>query len=157
MRPDSRPLDALDNAIIAELRADGRVPNKALAERYNVSEATISARIHALADSNVVRVIAQRDVRALGYDFMGFANIFVAGRPLLDVAREIAKIEEVASLSRVMGDPPLIAQVNGRDRHHFLHVIENQISTIAGITHVSTHLTLEIVRFNIDLGTLESE
>jgi DNA-binding Lrp family transcriptional regulator len=31
MRPDSRPLDALDNAIIAELRADGRVPNKALA------------------------------------------------------------------------------------------------------------------------------
>ena len=157
MRSDSRPLDDLDNAIIAELRADGRVPNKMLAEKYKVSEATISSRIHALADSNVLRVIAQRDVRALGYDFMGFANIFVSGRPLRDVARDIVKIEEVASLSRVMGDPPLIAQVNGRDRHHFLSVIAEQLSTIRGVTRVNMHLTLEIVRFNIDLGALEPE
>lgn len=157
MRSDSRPLDELDTMIVNELRIDGRVPNKTLAERFHVSEATISGRIQALAKNKVVHVTAQRDLRALGYEMMGFAQIHVSGRPLRDVAHDIVKIEEVFSLARVMGDPPLIAQVNGKDRAHFLYVIENRLSTVRGVSYVTHHLTLEIVRLYNDLGALDTE
>lgn len=156
MANDQKPLDDLDHAIIAELRIDGRTPNKTLAEKFKVSETTIASRIRALTDNKVMRVMALRDVRALGYDFLGFADIHIHDRSADQVARQLAAIEEVMSVSRMLGDPELICQITARDRRHFLSVIETKIGRIAGIARIGTHLALEVAKYRVDHGNLES-
>lgn len=56
----SRAPDALDLSIIEQLRVDGRLPNKLLAERLSVSEATVAARLRALSDQGTMRVYFAR-------------------------------------------------------------------------------------------------
>ncbi len=153
---DQKPLDDLDLAIIAELRRDGRTPNKTLAEKFDVSETTISARIRALTDNKVMRVMALRDLRALGYDFLGFADLHIQGRATDDVAEELAAIDEVMSISQMLGDPELICQISARDRHHFLEIIETKIGRVRGVTRIATQLALEVAKYRVDHGNLDS-
>jgi Lrp/AsnC family transcriptional regulator, regulator for asnA, asnC and gidA len=157
MTNDLKPLDDLDHAIIAELRLDGRTPNKVLAEKLKVSETTIASRIRVLTENKVMRVMALRDVRALGFDFLAFADIHIQGRAAEDIARELAGIDEVMSITRMLGDPELICQINGRDRHHVLDIVETKIGRVQGILRVSTYLALNVAKYQVDHGDLHSQ
>ena len=57
---DFRP-DNLDLRIVDQLRADGRKPAKYIAAELGVVEATVTARIRALGEGRVMRVLAQRN------------------------------------------------------------------------------------------------
>jgi Lrp/AsnC family transcriptional regulator for asnA, asnC and gidA len=103
-----------------------------------------------------MRVMALRDVRALGYDFLGFADIHVAGRSATDVGRDLAGIEEVMSISLMLGDPELICQISARDRHHFLSLVEDGIGRVKGVARVATYLALEVKKYRVDHGDLGS-
>ena len=78
--------------------------------------------------------------------------------PFVDkvVVTDHEKNDTDMSISRMLGDPELICQISARDRRHFLTVIESKIGRITGIAHVSTHLALEVAKYRVDHGNLES-
>jgi DNA-binding Lrp family transcriptional regulator len=69
-------LDGTDLAILAELVADGRVTNAALAARVGVAESTCAYRVRALQRSGVVRQVSARlDLAALGHPIQAVVKV----------------------------------------------------------------------------------
>jgi len=152
--PTEASVDPLDRKIIAALRIDCQLSNKELAHRFRVAESTIAGRIRAMRDKSVMKVVAQRDVRSLGYELFCFADIHVAGRAVKEVAADLAKVDEITSVALLLGSPAIIVQVNGQDRKHLLQVLEQKIGSVQGISTIETTLALEIIKFDSEYGEL---
>lgn len=72
------PLDGIDRAILAELRADARLPVAKLAQRVQVSESTANRRLHALVKTGVIKQFTTvEDTSALGHDTEALITIKV--------------------------------------------------------------------------------
>lgn len=149
-------LDALDDGIIERLRREPRVSNRDMAEALGVSEVTIGNRIRSLAERKLVRVMAQEDIWALGYELIALVDVFVSGRPAEAVAVELAALEQTGSVSITMTSPELIVQVFARDRADLLQVLEVDIANIAGVSAIESLIVLEALKFRSEFGELDS-
>ena len=83
-------LDDTDNAIIALLRADGRMPYRAIARELGLTESTVRARVRRLEESDTMRVVAVTDIEAAGYGMLLAIGVQVESRSPEEVARELA-------------------------------------------------------------------
>src|SRR5487761_1816090 len=72
----SKPMDAVDHHIIAELQRDGRLSNVELAERVGLSPAPCLRRVRRLESEGVIRgYVARIDPRAVGRSFEVLVNV----------------------------------------------------------------------------------
>ncbi len=148
-------LDDIDRQLIDELRKDGRTPNKTLAGRLGVSETTIASRLRQLHDGKMMRVVLRRDLYSKGFDLQCFADIHVGGRAIDLVAKDLAKIEAVTSVSMLMGSPEILAVFNARDRADLLRVQNEEIAWVKGVTRLEVHIATDIRKYKAgyaDLG-----
>jgi DNA-binding Lrp family transcriptional regulator len=146
-------LDELDRRIIASLRARPATSNRDLAELLSVSEATVAARIRALVEHRVITVIAQRDIRSLGFDILAFCYVSVAHRAVSDVAADLRAVEAVGSVSLFAGSPEIVIQINARDRSDLTRILIDEIGAIEGVGSVETSIVTETVKFRSDIGS----
>jgi Lrp/AsnC family transcriptional regulator for asnA, asnC and gidA len=149
--------DDLDKGIIALLRREPRASNRDMADALEVSEVTVGNRIRSLAERKLMKVVAQEDIWALGYELVVLVDVFVAGRPAEDVALDLAALEQTGSVSVTMTSPELIVQVFARDRTDLLRVLETQIGPIRGISGAECLVVLEALKFRSDFGELASQ
>lgn len=147
-------VDELGLRIVELLHANARATNKEIADTLAVSEATVAARIRDMESRNILRIVMQRDLRALGYDLLVLVDIHVAQRAPEEVASELAQIEEAASVSVLLSDPDIILQLNVRDRKHLLQTMEQKVAPIRGISHWTADIALEIVKLDSRYGNL---
>ena len=150
----TRTLDTLDLKLIDALRNNGRTPNKALAQRLGVSEATIATRIRALRESRTMHVTLQRDMYAFGYQYLCAAEVYVADRRVDGVARELAKLDEIASVSVLLGSPEIFISFHARSREEMTRVIVGCVAAVKGVARIETHIALELVKHDSDLAAL---
>jgi Lrp/AsnC family transcriptional regulator for asnA, asnC and gidA len=147
-------LDALDLRIVEMLRREPRAANRDLAEALGISEVTVGNRIRSLADRHLVRVTAQEDIWALGYEFIALVDVFVAGRAAEAVANDLAQLEQTGSVDITMTSPEIIVQVFARDRDDLLRVLETQLAPIEGVAALESLLVLEAVKYRTEIGEL---
>ena len=74
------PLDDLDRAILLQLREDPQRPNKSVADSLAVTEATVAARIRAMENDGVMKIMAQQSFSAAGYEVLANVDLCVSGR-----------------------------------------------------------------------------
>jgi Lrp/AsnC family transcriptional regulator, regulator for asnA, asnC and gidA len=146
--------DKIDRLIMAALHADGRTPNKTLAKRLGVSETTIAARIRSLIDRNVMRVTVQRDIYSLGYQFHGFADLYVFGRNVDDVADDASGIEGVLSVSLHLGSPDIMVGFGARDRADLARILNDELSNLPGVQRLDSYIALEIRKYQSGYAAL---
>lgn len=149
--------DPLDEKLLGMLRADARATNRDMAKALGISEITVAARIRSLTDRKLMRVTAQQDIWTLGFDLVVLADIFVSGRPAEQVADELARIDQVGSVSITLSSPELIIQMVARDRSDLARLLREDIAAVAGVTHVETLIVLDIYRFRSDMGVLDTD
>ena len=147
-------MDALDLRIVEMLRREPRAANRELADVLGVSEVTVGNRIRSLADRRLVRVTAQEDIWALGYEFIALVDVFVSGRPAEAIAKDLAALEQTGSVDITMTSPEIIAQVFARDRDDLLRVLETQVAPIEGVAALESLLVLEAIKYRTDFGEL---
>ena len=145
-------LDQLDRQILDVLRAEPRITNKSLAGMLSTNEVTIATRIRAMEQAGVMRVVAQLDFRALDYNLLAIVDVSVIGRKIADVAADLAQIEGVGSVSIMLGDPPIIVQVQARDLAHLRDLILDEISAVVGVAQVETNVIVEIEKWKSQYG-----
>ena len=73
-------LDETDQAIIALLRKDGRMPYRAIARELEIAENTVRARVRRMEESDTMRVVAVTDIEAAGYGMLLAIGVQVEGR-----------------------------------------------------------------------------
>ena len=148
------PMDELDTKIVDLLRRDPQTSNKTIAVQAGVTETTVASRIRSLTDRRLIRIMVQRDIRALGDNLIAHLDIFVEGRSVADVGRDLAEIPEISSIVVLMGSPQLIAQVHARDGAGLLETMDQRISKVDGIARMESTISLMVLKYRLDVANL---
>ena len=139
-------LDDTDNAIIALLRADGRLPYRAIARELGLTESTIRARVRRLEESDTMRVVAVTDIEAAGYDMLLAIGVQVENRSPEEVARELAGLPEVFSVNVVVGTHDVEILVVAEDQVALDELIGRTLAVVPGVRRLTPALALDVLK-----------
>jgi DNA-binding Lrp family transcriptional regulator len=139
-------LDDTDQAIIALLRQDGRMPYRAIARELEVSENTVRGRIRRMEESDTMRVVAVTDIEAAGYGMLLAIGVQVEGRSPETVAREMAAIAEVFSVNVVVGAQDIEILVVARDQAALNELITDKLGAVPGVRRLTPALALDVLK-----------
>jgi len=145
-------LDAPDRKIISLLQQDGRRSYGAIAEEVGLSEAAVRRRVQRLRDSGTMQIVAITDPLQLGYGREALIGIRVHGDVRL-VADKVAAIDEANYVVMTAGSFDIIAEVIAEDDNDLVHLLNDSIRSIPGVTEVETFLYLKLAKQTYAWGT----
>jgi Lrp/AsnC family transcriptional regulator for asnA, asnC and gidA len=145
-------LDSFDRQIIGELQRDGRRAYGAIAEKVGLSEAAVRRRVQRLRDSGVMQIVAITDPLQLGFGREALVGIRVHGDVRL-VADKVAAIEEANYVVMTAGSFDIIAELIAVDDDALVHLLNDAIRSIPGVTEVETFLYLKLSKQTYAWGT----
>lgn len=138
-------LDEVDQRIIQQLRRDGRMPFKSLAESLGLTETTVRSRVRRLEESQSMRIAAITDFEAMGYQTMLAVGVQVEGRATEAVARDLARVDEVFSICQVVGQLDIETLAVARDQRHLGELLA-QLAAIPGVRKLQPSIALEVLK-----------
>jgi len=150
--PTSSVLDSVDRRIIELLQRDGRRPYGAIAEDVGLSEAAVRRRVQRLRDAGVMQIVAITDPLQLGYGREALIGVRVQG-DVRTVADKIASIEEANYVVMTAGSFDIIAEVIAVNDDALVHLLNDAIRSIPGVTEVETFLYLKLAKQTYAWGT----
>lgn len=136
--PEAQPSDTVDQmdlAIIERLQLNARRSNRQIAADLGVSEGTIRVRIRRMLADRVFRIQAVSDIVISGVGAHAFVGIKAAPGKVDDVAKALAKREDVAQITRVLDGFDLIAVLLAGDRAALITSILDDIAMTPGVRH----------------------
>jgi DNA-binding Lrp family transcriptional regulator len=139
-------LDATDDAIIALLRADGRMPYRAIARELKLTESTVRARVKRLEESDTMRVVAVTDIEAAGYGMLLAIGVQVESRSPEQVARQLAQIPEVFSVNVVVGAHDIEILVVAEDQVALNELITGRLADVPGVRRLTPALAVDVLK-----------
>ena len=139
-------LDEVDNAIIELLRADGRLPYRAIARELGLTETTVRARVRRLEESNTMRVVAVTDIEAAGYEMLLAIGVQVENRSPVEVARDLAEIPEVFSVNVVVGTHDVEILVVAEDQEALAELLSVRLANMPGIRRLTPALAVDVLK-----------
>jgi Lrp/AsnC family transcriptional regulator, regulator for asnA, asnC and gidA len=145
-------LDDVDRQIISHLQRDGRRAYGAIAEDVGLSEAAVRRRVQRLRDTGVMQIVAITDPLQLGYGREALVGIRVHGDVRL-VADKVAAIEEANYVVMTAGSFDIIAELIAEDDAALVHLLNDSIRSIPGVTEVETFLYLKLSKQTYTWGT----
>lgn len=134
-------LDEYDIGIITELRNDGRMPYRAIAEIVGLSEAAVRQRVNRLVKDKICQITAVMDPKALGLNAVASVGMKVDG-DFTEVADKLASIKQVEYVILTAGLFDLMAELVCRDYDELLSVLR-QLRSIPEIKSTELNLILE--------------
>jgi Lrp/AsnC family transcriptional regulator for asnA, asnC and gidA len=132
-------LDSIDRQIISHLQRDGRRAYGAIAAEVGLSEAGVRRRVQRLKDSGVMQIVAITDPLQHG--------------DVRLVADKIASIDEANYVVMTAGSFDIIAEVIAVDDDALVHLLNDSIRSIPGVTEVETFLYLKLSKQTYVWGT----
>ena len=137
-------LDGTDRRILDELRADGRLSVRALAERVRVSRANAYARIERLTATGVITgYTALVDPVRSGLATSAYVTLTVRQSSWRDLQEQLRAIPEVRHMALVGGEFDAILLVRTADNAELRRVVLEKIQAIPGVLASRTHLIFE--------------
>jgi DNA-binding Lrp family transcriptional regulator len=144
--PAPLELDAIDHGIISLLRADGRMPYRAIARELGVTENTFRGQVRRLEESNTMRVVAVTDIEAAGYSMLLAVGVQVEGRSPEEVAQELARFTEVFSVNVVVGAHDLEILVVAEGRPALERLLTERLAGVPGVRRLTPALALDVLK-----------
>ncbi len=142
-------MDRIDQKILAELQADGRLSVTELAERVGLSLSPCHRRVRALEESGVIQGYrAQLSPSALGLTFsaMVFATLREGDHQAV-AAFEAAllPIPQVVEAQRLFGEPDYLLHVITRDLPAFQQLYDDRLSKLPNVQRLTSTLVMKRV------------
>lgn len=141
-------LDDFDRSILGVLKRDARASNVEIAAAVGLSHSAVSRRLRRLEEEGVIRgyrVLV--DAAAAGIGARAFVSV---GRspdvPAADLARELAKIDEVEGVWILSGDFDVMAEIAAQDMAHYARVMLERVQTIPGVAATRSMFVLATAR-----------
>lgn len=138
-------IDNLDRKILNIVMSNARIPSKDVAEQCGVSRAAIHQRIQRLIEMKVITGSGyQVDPHKLGYNTCTYVGVRLEkGSLYREAAAELEKIPEVVECHFTTGPYSMLIKVFATDNHHLMHLLNDKIQHIQGVTDTETLISLE--------------
>lgn len=156
LRDDARvpAEDPVDEKIIAALRRSGRIANRDLARLIDVNEATVRTRLRKLEAENAIRVVAMRDLSAMGFEAIAAVGVQVKGRSASEVGAELARFDHVTTVNVTIGMYDLEIQVVARDIQELDRLLTEEIANVEGVERLFPGLSMKILKYSPEWAPL---
>jgi DNA-binding Lrp family transcriptional regulator len=145
-----KPLDDVDRAIIALLRADGRMPNNAIAEAVGIAPSTCLGRVRALVAAGVIRGFhADVDPAAVGRPIQAMIAVRMqstARRHIAEFAASMARLPEVLNVFFLAGANDFLLHVAARGTENLRDFVVVNLSGSPDVALTETNLIFEHIR-----------
>lgn len=145
-QPDAR--DSIDRALIAELVADGRITNAALAARVGIAESTCLSRVRALRDAGVITGIhAHVNPAALGMPIEALVRVRLSSHDPDHVLRFQASLPTIPGLLTTFhtaGADDYILHVAVASPAALRSLILDHVTVQPGVAHTETQLLFNV-------------
>jgi Lrp/AsnC family leucine-responsive transcriptional regulator len=152
--PNSR-LDDLDYRILAELQADGRMPNQELSERIGLSPSPCLRRLRQLEAEGVIqRYVALVDPAAVGLGVTAFVRVRLDqqdDRHLAVFEAAVTEFPEVMECYLMTGEADYQLRVLVGSLGEFEDFLRHRLTRIAGVAQVTTSFALRPVVYKTAL------
>ncbi len=130
-------IDTININIIKELK-EGRKSFKAIAEKLNITENTVRARVNKLTDEGVLDICGLIDPSSIPGHQTVVIGIKLEEMDLVKKGEEISKLRGVISVSIVTGRYDLMILILLKQGFGLLEFYTDEISTINGVSSVET-------------------
>ncbi|BBY62662.1 Lrp/AsnC family transcriptional regulator [Mycolicibacterium helvum] len=134
----SETVDQMDLSIIALLQQNARRSNRQIAADLGVSEGTVRVRIKRMLTDRVFRIQAVSDVVLSGVGAHAYLLVSAAPGKVGDIAKALARREDVAQITRVLEPVDLVVVLHSSDRSTLLNSIFDEIALIPGVRRAET-------------------
>ncbi|OJV28928.1 MULTISPECIES: Lrp/AsnC family transcriptional regulator [unclassified Sphingomonas] len=153
-KPAEYDTDEMDERIIAALRQNGRIANRDLARDLGVNEATVRTRLRRLEDADMLRVVAMRDLSAMGFEYLAPVGVQVKGRSAAAVGEDLARIERVITVNVAIGTHDLEIQVVATSLSEMQELLTEVIAKVDGVARLFPSLALKVLKYNPEWAPL---
>jgi DNA-binding Lrp family transcriptional regulator len=137
-------LDDADRAIISELRRDGRIAIRALAEKVHVSRANAYARISRMQSDGVITGFTARlNPERAGLGTTAYVMLAVEQNAWRAIAEQLREIPYIEHFALVGGDFDILILVRAADNAALRRVVLERIQAIAGVRSTRTWLVFD--------------
>lgn len=139
-------VDQLDRLILKEYQRDARLSYREVAKRLGVATGTVLSRISRLEKEGIIKgYIALIDYSKLGYSLTAVTELTVAQGRLVDVEKEVAKIENTCCVYDVTGLTDAIVIAKFRDTNE-LGRFTKRLLSLPYVERTNTHVVLDTVK-----------
>jgi DNA-binding Lrp family transcriptional regulator len=143
-------LDAVDRTILAELSADARIPNNALADRAGIAASTCLGRVRLLRERGVIRGFhADIDPAAIGRPIQAMIAVRMqshARSHLREFAASVAELPEVLNVFFLAGADDFLVHVAARNTENLRTFVVVNLSGNPDVALTETNLIFEHIR-----------
>ena len=143
-------LARFDREILMILQVDGRISNKALAEKVHLSPPACHARLKRLQEEGFIRGFhASLDRRKLGLDSLCFIELGLAVHQRDEIVALLGRIvsqPEVLACYHLTGEYDYLLKVAVRNTDELHQFISEKVVPVPGIARVHTSLVLKEIK-----------
>lgn len=140
----STSLDDTDLEIVTQLRRDGRLSVRALAERVHISRASAYTRLERLhRDGVITGYTARVDLDKLGLSTAAYVSVSIEQNTWREVLKSLSQLAGVERVSLVGAEFDMLVEVRARDNHELRDVVLGSIQAVPGVRATRTWLVFE--------------
>ncbi|MEM2110585.1 MAG: Lrp/AsnC family transcriptional regulator [Candidatus Bathyarchaeia archaeon] len=142
----SSKIDETDKTILEMLQEDSRTPFARIAEKLNVSEATVFMRVKKLLEKGIIkRLTALINPAMVGKEITAFVLINADPKRLPHVFEVLSKMDDIYEVYDVTGAYYVIAKIRTENSEKLTRIID-EIGFIDGVTSTETAITLRCIK-----------
>lgn len=139
-------LDKIDQRILHDLQANGRISNIELARRVGISAPPCLRRVRALERAGYVRGYhAELEPKALGFNVTVFAYVGLASQAESDLQafeNLVATWPEVRECYMLAGEVDFLLKIVAHDWEAYERFLTSKLTAAANVTHVKSALSI---------------
>lgn len=136
--------DDTDRALVAALRADGRLSVRALADQLHISRANAYARLDRLQRDGVITGFTVTvDPDRMGLATAAFVSVSIEQDSWRRVAQALSAIPGVERVALVGAEFDILVQVRAHDNHELRDVVLGQVQAVPGVRATRTWLIFD--------------
>lgn len=144
----------LDNSIIAILKKDGRTSNQKIADELDVTTSMVATRIRRMEQAKAMKIVAVSDFSAFDYNVLLPIGVDVKGRRADDVAGDLAKLKEVASVQLVSGKHDIEILVTLSSLDEMSDFLLRKLSQVKGVRSLNPSFAVDIIKYDFDVAPI---
>lgn len=140
-------MDEKDKKILDILKKDSRTPYTEIAEKLDISEATVRKRIKSLRENNIIKKFTiEIDPKPLGYGTVTLLGLDVEPKYFLKAVEDMTDIDEVLWVAKSTGDHMIMAEIWAEDGDHLSKIMAEKVGEIEGVKNLCPSIILEKIR-----------